>query len=133
MSDRSPAPFDIRASILLGVASLGAALIVNAGGWSVRAIAGTDVVGFCRTSLASGTVLTFFLLHVLMLLGAVVVPILLLVALVRHGAHRSLLPGLVSAVVLWLSFAGVIPQGPRHPCMRSDAAPIGDAQSARSV
>ncbi|MDC0745322.1 hypothetical protein [Polyangium mundeleinium] len=127
------APFEVRASFVLGAASVGAVGVVTVGAWIVGATAGADVVGFCRTSLASSTVLAFFLLRLLTLLGAVVVPLLLLVGLARHGVRRSLLPGLVSAVVLWLYVAGVLPQAPRHPCMRSDATPPGDAAQRSGV
>jgi hypothetical protein len=126
MPARSPATFEARASFALGAASLGAQVVAGTCGWAMRAFAGEDVVGFCRTSLASISLMVFVLLRFLLLVGVVGVPLLVLLGLARGGLRRSLLPGFLSAILLLLYLAGlranVLPQAARHPCLRSDAS-----------
>lgn len=122
MPERSQVTFEARASFLLGAASVGAEMLAAAGAWGLRALAGEDVAGFCRTSLASPTVLTFVLLRLVVLVGTVAVPFLVVAGLVRGGPRRSLLPGLFLGVLLLLYFANLrahtFPLPPRHPCLR---------------
>ena len=122
MPERSPVTFEVHASFVLGAASVGAEVLAVAGAWGLRTLAGEDVAGFCRTSLASLTVLVFVLLRLVMLVGTVAVPLLVIVGLVRGGPRRSLLPGLVLGVLLLLYVAelraGILPLPPRHPCLR---------------